>query len=103
MQINPAQFHIKFVKHAVVADTKFEFWTALQPVVREIFQSHSHFINLALHGFTDAGRQIVKCFGKCVGLDLERRRHDFILAGELCNDLRQFRGGIDRVWTSLRR
>ena len=54
MQINPAKFHIEFVKHAVIAGAEFEFRAALQPFVREIFQLHSHFINLALHRFADA-------------------------------------------------
>ena len=62
MQIYPTKLHIEFVKHAIIADAEFEFRAALQPFVREIFQSHSHFINFALHRFADAGRQIVKCF-----------------------------------------
>jgi len=56
------KFHVEFVKHAVVADAEFEFGTALQPLVREIFQSRSHFINFALHGFANAGWQAVKRF-----------------------------------------
>ncbi len=62
MQIYPAKAHIEFVKHTAIAGAEFEFRAALQPFVRETFQSHSHFINLALHRFADAGRQIVKCF-----------------------------------------
>ena len=60
VEINAAKLHVEFVKHAIVADAEFEFRTALQPLVREIFQPRPHFINFALHRFADAGRQIVK-------------------------------------------
>ena len=62
MQMNPAQFQIKLVKHAVIADAEFEFRAALQPFVRKIPKPHSHFVNFALHGLADARRQIVKGF-----------------------------------------
>ncbi len=76
VQINPAKFQIKFIKHAVITGTEFEFRTALQPLVREIVQSHSHFVNFALHGFAQAGRQIVKGFREGVRPDLERGSHN---------------------------
>lgn len=53
MEINAAQLHIEFVEHAIIADTKFEFRTALQSLVRESFQPRAHLIHLALNGFTD--------------------------------------------------
>ena len=62
VEINPSKFHIKFVKHPVVANAQFEFRTALKSLVLEIFQPCAHFINLALHGFTDGGGQIVERF-----------------------------------------
>ena len=77
MQINPSEFHIEFVKHAVIAGAELEFRTALQSFVREIFQSRSHFINLALHHFTDADRQIVKGLREGVRPDLKRGSHDY--------------------------
>jgi hypothetical protein len=60
VKINAAKFQIEFIKHAPVADTKFEFRAALQPFVREILKPRSHFINLALDRFTDAGRHGVE-------------------------------------------
>jgi hypothetical protein len=76
MQMNPAAFQIKFVKHAVIADAEFEFRAALQPFVREMIQPHSYFVNFALHGLADAGRQIVKGFREGVRPDLERGSHN---------------------------
>ncbi len=72
VKINAAKFHIEFVKHPIVADAEFAFGTALQPLVGEIFQPRSHLINLALHGFADAGRQTVKRLGKSLRPDLQR-------------------------------
>jgi hypothetical protein len=62
VEINSAKFHIKFVKHTVVADAQLEFRAALQSLVRESFQPRAHVVNLALHHFADAGRQIVEGF-----------------------------------------
>ena len=62
VEINSSKFHIKFVKHPVVTNAQFEFRPALQPLVRKNFQTRAHFINLALHGFTDGGGQIVERF-----------------------------------------
>ena len=62
MQINPAEFQIEFVEHTVVANAEFEFRPPLQPFVRKIFQPRSHLVNLALNGFADTSRQIVKRF-----------------------------------------
>lgn len=70
VEINAAKFQIKFIKHAVVTNAKFEFRAALQPLVREVFQPRPHFINLALHRFADAGRQTVKRLCKCGRPDL---------------------------------
>lgn len=77
MQIDPAKFYVKLVKHAVIANAEFEFRTALQPFVRKIFQSQYHFINPAPHSFADIGRQIFKGFGESVRPDLERGSHDY--------------------------
>jgi len=63
-QVYPAELHIKFIEHTIIADTQFEFSTALQPLMREIFQTRSHFINLVLHGFACGGRQIIERLGK---------------------------------------
>lgn len=60
MEINSSKLRVKFIKHTIIADAEFEFGTALESLVREIFQSHSHLINFALHRFTDAGWQFVK-------------------------------------------
>ena len=62
VEINPSKLHIEFVKHPVIAHAQFEFRSALQSLVLEIFQSRTHFINLVLHGFTDGGGQIVEGF-----------------------------------------
>ena len=60
MKANSTNFYIEFVQHAMVANTEFEFRTALQSFVREIFQAQAHFINLALHRFTNGRRQTIK-------------------------------------------
>jgi len=62
MEIDSSKLHIEFVKHAVITDAEFEFRPALQSLVREVLQSRPHFINFVLHGFADAGRQVVKRF-----------------------------------------
>ena len=62
MKINSAKLHIESVKHAVVANTEFEFRTALEPFVREILQTQAHFINFALHGLPNARRQLIERF-----------------------------------------
>ena len=77
MQMNPARFQIKFVKHAVIAGAEFEFRATLQPFVRKMIQSHSHFVNFALQGLANAGRQIVKGFREGVRPDLERSSHNY--------------------------
>lgn len=82
MEENAAQRHVEFVKHTVVADAEFAFRPALQSLVWEMFQPPSHVINLALHRFTNAGRQIVKRLGKSVRPDWEHSGHgSFRLAG----------------------
>ena len=75
MEIYAAKFYVEFVKHTIVADAKFAFGPALQPFVGKIFQARSHFVNLALHRFADAGWQAVKRLGKSVRQDLERSGH----------------------------
>ena len=62
MKINPAKFHVEFIKHAVVADAEFKFRSALQPFVREFLQTQAHFINFTLHRFADTRRQIIERF-----------------------------------------
>jgi hypothetical protein len=53
-------------------------------LVRAVFQPRAQVIKLALHRFADAGRQIVKRFGKSVRPDLERSSHgSFRLAGRV--------------------
>jgi len=78
MQINPAKFHIRFVKHAVIADAQFEFSTALQPLMRETFQPCAHFIYFTLHSFTNGERQIVKRLGESGRPDLQRCGHGLL-------------------------
>ena len=62
VEINPSQLHIEFIKHAVIAHAQLEFSTALQSLMREIFQPRAHLINLALHGFTNGKRQVIEGF-----------------------------------------
>ena len=64
VEINPAKFHIEFVKHAVITNADFKFRTTLQTLVRKTFQTCSHIINFTLDHFADGKRQIVKCLGK---------------------------------------
>jgi hypothetical protein len=75
VEINTAQFHIELVKHAVIADTQFEFRAALQALVWERLQPCAHFIHLSFHGRANRQRQLVEGTGKGGRPDLERGSH----------------------------
>jgi len=47
---------------AGIPNAELEFKTALQPLVREIFQTQAHFINFALNGFANTRRQVIERF-----------------------------------------
>lgn len=47
-------------------------------MVWESSQTFTHFINLALFQFPDAGRQFIERFGKRSRRDLKRRRHSLL-------------------------
>ena len=64
VEVNPSEFHIKFVKHAIITNADFKFRTTLQTLVRKTFQTCSHIIDFTLDHFADGKRQIVKCLGK---------------------------------------
>ena len=83
VQIDAALVNVEFVKNAVVANSQFEFGSALKVLVREVSQSCTHLVHLAPHCITDGCRKGIKCFG-------ERRRPNLK------------RGGYDLFWLPRR-
>jgi hypothetical protein len=75
VQIQAAQTQIEFVKHAVIADSQFEFGAVLKSLVREAVQPSAHLIDLAFDGVTDGRWKRIKCLGKCRRPNLERGSH----------------------------
>jgi len=48
MEINPAKFHIEFVKQTIITDSQLEFRATLQTFMRVSVETGAHFVNLAL-------------------------------------------------------
>src|SRR6266480_4152170 len=67
VQKDAALLDVELVKDAVIAHSQLEFGSALKSAVREVSQSCSHLVHLALHCITDGCWKGIECFG-------ERRR-----------------------------
>jgi hypothetical protein len=48
VKMDASLFYVEFVKNPVITDAQFEFRTALQPMMPEVFQVGAHLIHLAL-------------------------------------------------------
>ena len=77
MQINSAQFHVKFVKHPIIARSQFELRPTLQTFVRVNVETSTHFVNLALYRLTHRLGQGIESLGERGRPDLKRSRHDY--------------------------
>jgi len=77
MEVDASLLHIEFIEDAIIADAQLEFRAALEPFVREISQSRSHFIHFALHCVADGRRQGIEGFRKGGRPNLKRSRHGY--------------------------
>jgi hypothetical protein len=76
VQIDAALVNVEFVQDAIIANSQFEFRSALKALVREVSQSCTHLVHLALHCIADGCRKGIKCFGERRRPNLKRGGHD---------------------------
>jgi hypothetical protein len=76
VQIDAALVNVDFIQDAVVANSQFEFRSALKALVREVSQSCAHLVHLALHCIANGCRKGIKCFGEGRRPNLKRGGHD---------------------------
>jgi len=77
MEINPAQFHIKFIEQTIITHSQLEFWPTLQTFVRVSVKTRTHFVNLALQRLTNRFWQGIESLGERRRPDLKRGRHNY--------------------------
>ena len=76
VQIDAALVNVEFVQDAIIANSQFEFRSALKALVREVSQSCTHLVHLALHCIADGCRKGIKCFGERRRPNLKRGGHE---------------------------
>jgi hypothetical protein len=75
MKQNAALSCVEFIQDSIVADSQLEFGSALKSLMRELFQSNAHLIQLALNCGADRLGKRIERFGERCRPNLEGSRH----------------------------